>query len=813
MKVFYISILLAFTSIVFAYVLPEKWEKQNVSAIEEEILPKAVSSAAPEVVYEVPENEELVEEVEPEAPEVPEVVVDEMSQDNQNMTQEEHLERIKIQLDDYRLNMIPLLRTIKNYNYTTNYPTLNIKSQFPELKMAEDGYPYFRTPEVYQGFKFDIESYPEMKIGYRYYDLVLLIYQSNPNFRFIEFMKTLADATSFKGYKYDDNLIRELVLFKFISKDGNGKYILNTKAYKNYQDTYYSTNIPEYSDIEEDDKEKFEAAKALFKYTFTRDLKNQLLLLKSYNLKELYPGFDFKKQLPELAVNEEGYATFDIDQVIKGFDIDKLHDLDIYDYEFYQINKQFNLTKILSILAKMTKFNHIDVDSPLTVSLSLYRYIYQDNDGNYVLNDEKYFNENASYEDLDKYNLEYNVQLPLPPTMTTTTTTTKTVPEEILSEAANDVISTKNTKTVPEEILAKAISSAAPEVVYEIPENEELVEEVEPELPEVPEVVVDEMSQDNQNMTQEEHLERIKIQLDDYRLNMIPLLRTIKNYNYTTNYPTLNIKSQFPELKMAEDGYPYFRTPEVYQGFKFDIESYPEMKIGYRYYDLVLLIYQSNPNFRFIEFMKTLADATSFKGYKYVDNLTRELVLFKFISKDGNGKYILNTKDYKNYKNTYYYSNIPEYSDIEEDDKEKFEAAKALFKYTFTRDLKNQLLLLKSYNLKELYPGFDFKKQLPELAVNEEGYATFDIDQVIKGFDIDKLHDLDIYDYEFYQINKQFNLTKILSILAKMTTFNHIDVDSPLTVSLRIYKFIKPDENGYYDIVYDEYSNDSYTSY
>ncbi|ORX83300.1 hypothetical protein BCR32DRAFT_292111 [Anaeromyces robustus] len=433
MKITLIFILIVLTTLVYANVIPVD---NSFEILPEEDIPV-----------------ETVPGISPDEEEVPiEVVLDSTAQDGQEMTPEEHNERMKDQLDFYEWDNVLLLRVIKNYNYTDVYPTLNIQNQFPELMIGEDGYPHFNTEEVYKNFKYDIESYSDVQIGYKYNDFTLRIYQSNPSFHLIEFMKTLADVTTLKSFDYDDDLTKRLEYFKFAIKDENGNYTFDTKNYQDFDEKYNLDDIPDYTDEEEDlHQDEIDAArKTLLLYTTTRDLKIQLQLLKGYNLKKLYPELDFDNQLPELAVNEEGYATFDIDEVIKGFNLDTIEELD-FDIEVYQNNKQFNLLKILGTLAQITPFSHVDEDSPLTISLMKYQFLEEEDNGHYILDEEAYFKENERYNSYIHYIHEVGEQIIAPPTEGQDGEQFITPPPKILPESENDEqLITPPPKSLPE---------------------------------------------------------------------------------------------------------------------------------------------------------------------------------------------------------------------------------------------------------------------------------------------------------------------------------------------------------------------------
>jgi len=108
--------------------------------------------------------------------------------------------------------------------------------------------------------------------------------------------------------------------------------------------------------------------------------------------------------------------------------------------------------------------------------------------------------------------------------------------------------------------------------------------------------------------------------------------------------------------------------------------------------------------------------------------------------------------------------------------------------------LKRYISELQKINFNEIFPGYNFTDNLPQLQIGEDGYAKYDINQVLSEFDYDPEHygegSYEIFLKHFFRKNKNFNLLEILDTL-KGIEMADIDNKDEITSLFNINEFIE----------------------
>ncbi|OUM66930.1 carbohydrate-binding module family 18 protein [Piromyces sp. E2] len=121
--------------------------------------------------------------------------------------------------------------------------------------------------------------------------------------------------------------------------------------------------------------------------------------------------------------------------------------------------------------------------------------------------------------------------------------------------------------------------------------------------------------------------------------------------------------------------------------------------------------------------------------------------------------------------------------------------------------IKTFLSVMEGYNLNKIYPEVNFRKELPQLKVDDSGYIGINIKSICKNFKFN------INDYKaiknpysekvrfiVFQSNSKFDLFNIAKILAGKTTFRHYLISNGLAKHLIEFKFLKVDSDGLYNV-------------
>ncbi|ORX85033.1 hypothetical protein BCR32DRAFT_242144 [Anaeromyces robustus] len=145
--------------------------------------------------------------------------------------EEKHFERIYNHLEEIKKNMKRKLELLKKINFKKEYPNFDFSKKLPNLKVNKKGISNINIDNIMKGFKFNLEDYTSLELGYDYNDLNIMVHQSNPKFDLLNILTTLSNITTFNNSKKDDEFTRRLVYFKFISKNENNTYIFDTNSY------------------------------------------------------------------------------------------------------------------------------------------------------------------------------------------------------------------------------------------------------------------------------------------------------------------------------------------------------------------------------------------------------------------------------------------------------------------------------------------------------------------------------------------------------------------------------------------------------
>ncbi|OUM67813.1 hypothetical protein PIROE2DRAFT_4622 [Piromyces sp. E2] len=97
-------------------------------------------------------------------------------------------------------------------------------------------------------------------------------------------------------------------------------------------------------------------------------IKYILLAIKKLNFTEIYPDYDINEILPELQIDEDGFAKYDAKQIFSGFDFNSDHyskeDI-VLSKDPYMSNENFNLGLIMIKLNRLSMSDTIDVENIL----------------------------------------------------------------------------------------------------------------------------------------------------------------------------------------------------------------------------------------------------------------------------------------------------------------------------------------------------------------------------------------------------------------------------------------------------------------
>jgi len=335
----------------------------------------------------------------------------------------------------------------------------------------------------------------------------------------------------------------------------------------------------------------------------------------------------------------------------------------------------------------------------------------------------------------------------------------------------------------------------------------------------------DDNDNENENENENDYSEVIS-KLDNKFYEYIDVIKTtlksqlelLKKYNIVEMYPNFNF-NEFPELKISDKGYCNFDIPELMRKFKFDVTDYQYLGDNYNYVDLEFGVYQSIKDFRILDILVALANVTTFNNIHIDNELVKNLVSYQFYKKDENGNYVYDLRSNSFFDVIYEKKNYEVPENLKNVNNQKIDEHKdRLYKdlEEIIKNIKRKIYLLKKTNLKELYSDFNFEELLPELKINDHGFSNIDVDDVMKGFNIKfenydnyieigyNYHDLNLM---IHQNNQNFDLLKVLTTLAEITTFNNSEVDNEFTRRLAYFKFVSLNNVNEYTFDIDGYNS------
>lgn len=115
-------------------------------------------------------------------------------------------------------------------------------------------------------------------------------------------------------------------------------------------------------------------------------------------------------------------------------------------------------------------------------------------------------------------------------------------------------------------------------------------------------------------------------------------------------------------------------------------------------------------------------------------------------------------------------------------------------------DLKNKINVLKELNFIETFAGSNINEILPQLKINKDGFASFDVDEVINGFDVNPESyvedEFPQIDKHFYESNKNFNINEIISTMNTLEVADGVDLEKQFDFSKKDDKPDKEKKKG-----------------
>jgi hypothetical protein len=104
-------------------------------------------------------------------------------------------------------------------------------------------------------------------------------------------------------------------------------------------------------------------------------LKNKINKLKGLNFIETFPDNNINEInniLPQLKIDKDGFAGFDVEEVLSGFNLDpefyKEDELSAIDKHFFESNENFNINEIITIMSTLKPADGIELEQLLNTS-------------------------------------------------------------------------------------------------------------------------------------------------------------------------------------------------------------------------------------------------------------------------------------------------------------------------------------------------------------------------------------------------------------------------------------------------------------
>ncbi|ORX64270.1 coth-domain-containing protein [Anaeromyces robustus] len=327
----------------------------------------------------------------------------------------------------------------------------------------------------------------------------------------------------------------------------------------------------------------------------------------------------------------------------------------------------------------------------------------------------------------------------------------------------------------------------------------------------------------------ERKLTKILKNINNIQKNIKRILFLLKQYKFSDLSSKFDFQKNYSELKIDENGFANYDIENVMKGFNFDLENYVNFSSDYSYIHTLFPVLQSNKNFDLLNILIHLAKLMTYSTFNKDDELTRRLVFFNYVVKNGNddadnndddtiSNYEFNLDDLTSFLQTYEEkSNEVYFEDI--DDLKYYKYFRNVEKVN-SKTLGEILERIKIYNFKEHDHDLTIiKKEFPELMIEEDGQPKFDVYKVLKGF---KLNEQDYYDIDIvnnenssellmYHSNKEFKLLNILmeiSSKANFNEYNNYDIShDQFKIILIKAKFIQNPKDDVYTINTKEYDD------
>lgn len=101
------------------------------------------------------------------------------------------------------------------------------------------------------------------------------------------------------------------------------------------------------------------------------DLKSKINVLKELNYNEVFPESNVNEILPQLKIDKGGFASFDIDEILDGFDVNpESYEEDEFskiDERFFKSNKNFDINEILTTMNSLKRADNVDLEEQLNI--------------------------------------------------------------------------------------------------------------------------------------------------------------------------------------------------------------------------------------------------------------------------------------------------------------------------------------------------------------------------------------------------------------------------------------------------------------
>ncbi|ORX77672.1 hypothetical protein BCR32DRAFT_295493 [Anaeromyces robustus] len=239
--------------------------------------------------------------------------------------------------------------------------------------------------------------------------------------------------------------------------------------------------------------------------------------------------------------------------------------------------------------------------------------------------------------------------------------------------------------------------------------------------------------------------------------NILTTINRIEKGNFKEVFSAYNIQKILPELNINENGFPQLNTTEILSGYIFNTEDYTDYYIikDSNFFERDLLhsqLLQSNPEFN----LESILQRISKLKISNVTKINPEFGDFLF--------------EFQQYYNTFDY--------------------RYQYLLYIVQKMKETMQQLKIGNYKEIYPGYHFNSILPELNIGEDGYAHFNEDNILQGFDFDVNH----YNFnneiesQIYNSNPNFNFNRIFLKILELEISDDAEIDQNFENFIEILK-------------------------